>query len=118
MPTFRTFRLIAASTIALCFSQSTFATWYTVTVKSVISRGDGVERPYILTLPAGQSTTPNPANCPGVWAGAAWASEGSSARTAAAIALTAKAMGSTVSVEISDTACFAGSPIMNWIIVQ
>ena len=105
--------------LALAFVLSTNVsadTEYIGTVVSVAARGVGVERLYIKALPDGGITSPNPANCPGGWAGAAWITDGSSARYAGAIALTAKAANMKVRFTISDTSCYIDHPVMTWIL--
>jgi hypothetical protein len=102
-------------TLGLSFATSASATWYVGTVQQVTSRGGGVERLYIAAVPDGATWTPNPAKCAGGFAGAAWVTDGSSAKYAMSVALLAKAMGLQVRFEISDTTCYIDHPVLNWI---
>src|SRR5438093_7113302 len=103
--------------LAIGFSTNVSAdTEYVGTVLSVAARGVDVERLYIKAIPDGATVSPNPANCPGGWAGAAWITDGSSARYAGAIALTAKAANMKVRFAISGNSCYIDHPVMTWIL--
>lgn len=99
-----------------CFmSNAAMAVLYTAKVAEVSVRSaDGVETLYIRL-----DGNPNPASCGNTFAGANWSLTGKSMNMALAVALTAKATGSVVRADISETNCGNSNwPQMEWLQIQ
>ncbi len=104
--------IVIAATFLFSIPYFANATWYESQVVEVSARSQGgVDALYIRT-----ESNPNPAECPGSWAGARWSSDGLSLNLASSIALTAKIAEKTVRFNIDDSSCdVSGLPKMNWI---
>jgi len=104
--------------VTVSFSANVLATWYEGEVQEISSRGIEVERLYIKVFPDGKLESPNPAKCPGGFAGAAWITDGNSAKYAASIAIAALTTNRKVRLEIDDSKCYIDHPMIRWITLQ
>ena len=92
------------------------AEWYESKVNEVSAWGNAGDTPILFVR---TDLNPNPANCPGTWAGSAWVQKGESMNLAASIALSAKATGDQVRFHVVDNQCSTnGLPIIDWIQIR